>query len=76
VNPDVADNHGLITRHLSQWRGVSRKGKLVLPGDRVPMFVPLVVEPVTAPNPVAAKPDDQNDRREGLRPLVFGSVAA
>jgi hypothetical protein len=72
VNPDVADKHGLITRHLSQWRGVSRKGKLVLPGDRVP----LVVEPVTTPNPDAAKPDDQNDHREGLRPLAFGSVAA
>ena len=54
---DVADKHGLIARHLSQWRGLARKGKLVLPGDRVPMFVPLVVEPVTAPNPVAAKPD-------------------
>lgn len=76
MNPDVADKHGLITRHLSQWRGVARKGKLVLQGDRVPMFVPLVVEPVTTPNPDAAKPDDQNDHREGLRPLVFGSVAA
>ena len=54
---DVADKYGLIARHLSQWRGLARKGKLVLPGNRVPMFVPLVVEPVTAPNPVAAKPD-------------------
>jgi transposase len=53
----VADKYGLIARHLSQWRGLARKGKLDLPGNRVPMFVPLVVEPVTAPNPVAAKPD-------------------
>ena len=62
---DVADKYGLIARHLSQWRGLARKGKLVLPGDRVPMFVPLVVEPVTAPNPVAAKPDDRA-RAQGL----------
>ena len=54
---DVADKYGLIARHLSQWRGLARKGKLVLPGNRVPMFVPLVVEPVTVPDPVAAKPD-------------------
>jgi transposase len=54
---DVADKYGLIARHPSQWRGLARKGKLVLPGNSVQMFVPLVVESVTAPNPVAAKPD-------------------
>ena len=31
--------------------------KLVLPPDGVPRFVPLVVEPITAPDPVAARTD-------------------
>jgi transposase len=47
---DAADKYGLFAWHVSQWRCLSRKGKLVLPGDRVQMFVPLVVEPVGAPD--------------------------
>jgi transposase len=46
---DVAEKYGLIARHLSQWRGLARKGKLVLSADSAPSFVPLVVEPVTVP---------------------------
>ena len=41
---DVAARYGLITRHLSGWRGQARKGELV-PIDVAPAFVPLVVEP-------------------------------
>lgn len=44
---DVAQKHGLIARHVSQWRGLARKGKLVLPCDGAPAFVPLVLEPAT-----------------------------
>lgn len=51
---DVAQKYGLIARHLSQWRGLARKGKLVLPGDDGPAFVPLMVEPVAVPEPVVA----------------------
>ena len=51
---DVAEKHGLIARHLSQWRGLARKGKLVLAGDDGPAFVPLMVEPVAVPGPVVA----------------------
>ena len=54
---DVAAKYGLIARHLSQWRGLARKGKLVLSVDSAPSFVPLLVEPVTAPGPVIAKTD-------------------
>ena len=41
--------------------------KLVLPPDGVPKFVPLVVEPVTAPDPFAARTDAEvvHDRRGG-----------
>ena len=49
---DVAAKYGLIARHLSQWRGLARKGKLVLPVDDGPSFVPLMVEPAAAPAPV------------------------
>jgi len=70
---DVADKHGLIARHLLQWRRLAREGKLVLAGDRVPMFVPLVVEPVTAPNPVAAKPDTRRRLRRCMSPAALES---
>lgn len=51
---DVAQKHGMIARHLSQWRGLARKGKLVLSGDDGPAFVPLMLEPVAEPEPVVA----------------------
>ena len=41
---DVAAKYGLIARHLSQWRGLARQGKLVLPCVDGPAFVPLVLE--------------------------------
>ena len=47
---DVAAKYRLIARHLSQWRGLARQGKLVLPyADGGPVFVPLTVEPAVAP---------------------------
>jgi transposase len=49
---DVAAKYGLIARHLSQWRGLARRGKLVLPVGDEPSFVPLMVEPAAAPAPV------------------------
>ena len=50
---DVAAKYGLIARHLSQWRGLARQGKLVLPcADDGPVFVPLMVEPAAVPEPV------------------------
>jgi transposase len=54
---DVAQKYGLIARHVSLWRGLARKGKLVLPVDGVRSFVPLVVEPVPVAGPVIAKTD-------------------
>ena len=49
---DVALKYGLIARHLSEWRGLARKGKLVLPVDADPAFVPLLVEPMALPEEV------------------------
>jgi len=48
---DVAAKYGLIARHHSQWRGLARQGKLVLPCADGLAFVPLMVEPVTASAP-------------------------
>jgi transposase len=50
---DVAAKYGLIARHLSQWRGLARQGKLVLPCADGPAFVPLVLESAPAPVPVS-----------------------
>ena len=53
---DVAAKYGLIARHLSQWRGLARQGKLVLPyADDGPVFVPLTVEPATVSEPIGTK---------------------
>lgn len=54
---DVAAKYGLIARHLSGWRGLARKGELVLPSDAAPTFVPLVIEP-SPPDTAAAAPAD------------------
>lgn len=54
---DVATKYGLIARHLSGWRGLARKGELVLPSDAAPTFVPLVIEP-SPPDTAAAAPAD------------------
>jgi transposase len=54
---DVAAKYGLIARHLSGWRGLARKGELVLPSDAAPTFVPLMIEP-TAPDMAATAPAD------------------
>ena len=45
---DVAAKYGLIARHLSEWRGLARKGELVVPIDGTPAFVPLVIEPLAS----------------------------
>ena len=55
---DVAAKYGLIARHLSGWRGLARKGELVLPSDAAPTFVPLVIEP-SPPDTAAADPRTQ-----------------
>lgn len=50
---DVAAKYGLIARHLSQWRGLARQGKLVLPRADGTAFVPLVLESAPAPVPAS-----------------------
>ena len=54
---DVAQKYGLIARHLSQWRGLARQGKLILPEDSTGAFVPLIVEPEARPEPATRRAD-------------------
>ena len=54
---DVAHKYGLIARHVLQWRGFARQGKLILRDHSAAAFVPLVVEQAATPDPVAAKTD-------------------
>ncbi|WP_332712186.1 IS66-like element accessory protein TnpA [Pelagibacterium mangrovi] len=54
---EVAQRHGLKANHVSSWRTLARKGKLVLPAPEDPVkFTALMVAPVeevTAVEPVA-----------------------
>ncbi len=67
---DVAQKYGLIARHVSQWRGLARKGKLFLSADSAPSFVPLVVDPVESPGPVNATTDTGVIRVEIARAVL------
>ena len=51
---NVAQKYGLIAHHVSQWRGLARKGELVLPDHDGPAFVPLMLEPMALHRPVVA----------------------
>lgn len=56
---EVAQRHGLKANHVSSWRTLARKGKLVLPAPEDPvefatLMVTPVVEEVTAVEPVAS----------------------
>ena len=39
---EVARQHEISPQHLFAWRKAARTGRLVLPSDAVPMFVPVV----------------------------------
>jgi len=47
---DVARRHGMAPQHLSTWRGLAKKGKLVLPmpDDGEDLFAPIEVLPEAA----------------------------
>jgi transposase len=62
----VAQRHGLQAHHLSSWRTLARKGKLVLPAaQRGSHFTPVVVAETVASQPEAARADIN---------IVFGPV--
>jgi transposase len=42
---EVARRHAITPQHLFAWRKAAREGRLVLPADEVPMFVPVVMAP-------------------------------
>jgi transposase len=42
VVSEVARRHEITSQHLFAWRKAARRGRLVLPADAVPMFVPVV----------------------------------
>src|SRR5438552_18368605 len=42
VASEVARRHEITSQHLFAWRQAARQGRLVLPADAVPMFVPVV----------------------------------
>lgn len=52
---DVARRHGMAPQHLSTWRSLAKKGKLVLPmpDDGEGLFAPIAILPDAAPVPEA-----------------------
>ena len=54
VASEVARRHEITSQHLFAWRKAARQGRLVLPEDATPLFVPVVTAPL--PHAAAAKP--------------------
>ena len=63
---EVADRHGLKPNHLSTWRTMARRGKLVLPApENAVEFAAVIVDP-----PVSEQPIKKASRPE----IIVGSV--
>ena len=54
---DLARRHGLHPQQLYTWRRHARRGELVLRDEDMPIFAPLIAEPVVA-EPAPASGDD------------------
>ena len=52
VVSEIARRHEITPQHLFAWRHEARRGRLALPADDAPMFVPIVT---TRPTPLACK---------------------
>ena len=66
---EVARRHGLSANHVSSWRTLARKGRLVLPAPEDPVeFATLLLGPGEEPPPVVVRP--AADRAE----IVVGAV--
>jgi transposase len=50
VVSEVARRHEMTPQHLFAWRKAARSGRLVLPSDEGPMFVPIVTAADRAPS--------------------------
>ena len=46
--PRFARRHEITSQHLFAWRKAARQGRLVLPEDAMPLFVPVVTAPPEA----------------------------
>jgi len=58
VASEVARRHEITSQHLFAWRKAARRGRLVLPADAAPLFVPVVTSrPEADPAAPPARPD-------------------
>ena len=48
VASEVARRQEITSQHLFAWRKAARQGRLVLPEDATPLFVPVVAAPASA----------------------------
>ena len=66
---EVARRHGVPANHVSSWRTLARKGRLVLPAPEDPVeFATLMLGPVEEPSAFVVRP--AADRAE----IVVGAV--
>lgn len=64
---EVARQHEISPQHLFAWRKAARSGRLVLPSDAGPMFVPIVPA-------IDGSAGDKADRGGSIRIEIAGAV--
>jgi len=68
VIAEVARRNDLTPQHLSNWIRAAKGGRLVLPADAMPTFVPVVSVAAAEANRAA------HERRPGFIEIVIGSI--
>ena len=69
----VARRNELAPQHLSNWIRAAKAGRLVLPGDRLPAFVPVITAETVSQNGGARADKGSDDHRYASIEIVLAT---